>query len=105
MKTKEKLEILRNYYYSTRGKGHTTLMRKGTDNVKDKLVLCYNYQSGEDLRFKNNELISWHGLKKLYGHNKPLAIDNGTMTVILESAIEEIERLEEENIKLRKENG
>jgi hypothetical protein len=106
MKLKEKLEILRDYYDKTRGIGHTTLMKKGTDNVKDKLILGFNKESCEELGYKYDESISWHNLNyaNLLGQNKPLVIDNGAMCLILNETLEEIDRLEEinklENMKM-----
>ena len=99
MKIKEKLEILRSYYNSNRRVGHTNLMRKGTDNVDNKLVLVYK-KLGSVYGCKESDQISWHKIKGLIGQDKPLVIDNGVMWCLLNEAIDEIEELEISNKKL-----
>lgn len=96
MKIKEKLEELR-IYYLRRKLGNTTLMKEGTNNyTKDKLVVTYDHNYGRDLGIKDNERISWRNLKTLRGHNKPLAIDNSVMSIMLNETLDLIDELEEE---------
>jgi hypothetical protein len=103
MKALNKLKELLTYYEGSRQSGHTTLMRKGTDHYAErkKFVLAFNAAHGDNMGFKVDEVISWQNLSKLRGHNKPLAIDNGSMLMILRDTISEIEVLEEENRALR----
>lgn len=86
-----KLTLLYSYYAGTRQIGHTTLMKKGTDNFKDrKVVLFHNIAAGKNFRYKNNEIVTWNSLDRLRGCDRPMAIDNGTMMVILDDTINEI---------------
>lgn len=87
-----KLNVLYQYYKLTRGVGHTTLMKKGVENFdKDTLILTPNMNAGEVLGFNKDQIVTWNSLNKLRGHNKPLAIDNGTMMIILEDVIKELQ--------------
>lgn len=104
MKILEKLQDLLAYYEATRRVGHTTLMKKGIENYdKEKFVLTYSIDAGECIGIKRDEIISWQRLDKLRGHNKPLAIDNGTMFVILNEVTDTIKALQDENEMLREE--
>jgi len=106
MKIEKKLEILLQYYLSTRRAGHTTLMKEGTNHYdKDFFVLAHNMEYGETMGFGPKSAVSWQNLDKLIGHNKPLAIDNGPMTELLADVLVRIEALKEENKKLLKEKG
>lgn len=97
----QKLEMLRNYYEVTRNVGHTTLMKMGTDNYdRPKLVLTITKNHGLDLGLKSEETVGWNNLKGLIGHKEPLAIDDGTMWVILNDLIPYIEELEQDRYKL-----
>lgn len=102
MTLKEKLETLLHYYISTRQVGHTTLLKEGTENYKnDKLILSSRKTDHDFLNVKDYEIISWKGMQShsLHGHNKPLAIDNGVMFLILTECLEEFERLENPGYK------
>ena len=101
----EKIEILMNYYDSTRQVGHTTLMKMGVNNFdKEKLILSYNKEHGAELNVDPKEVISWYGLDNLKRHNAPLAIDNGVMWVMLSETLEYIRMLEKSIEKLNKRN-
>lgn len=100
MKIKQKLETLLHYYISTRQVGHTTLLKEGIENYKkDKLILSFNKVDHTFLNVKPSEIISWKGIQShsLNGYNKPLAIDNGAMYILLEETLAEIDRLENKN--------
>lgn len=99
MNIKEKLEFLKNYYEVNRSVGHTTLMLQGTDNTEEKLVLTHTKEFGRELGYKLEETVSWNNLNGLRGHNKPLAIDNGVMWLMLNETLEHINKLELENKK------
>jgi len=103
MKLKEKLEILADYFAKSRRVGHTRLMRNGIDNVKDKLVLGYKKECRNEFNCGSEEIISWVNFKKedLAGYKKPLAIDNSVMIMLLNESLNEINKLEEENLRLK----
>lgn len=99
MNIKQKLESLKNYYEVTRGVGHTTLLKEGTLNSdRDKFVLVYGKSKHFETPF--SQLISWTMLKDLRGHNKPMAIDNSAMQLLLRESLEYINELEEDRAKL-----
>lgn len=101
MRIKEKLKGLLIYYGTGRQVGHTTLMMEGTDHYqKEKLVLVHNKNYGDELGFKNGEIVSWKNLDRLCGHRKPMVIDNAALIEILSDTLDEIERLEKEISKL-----
>ena len=102
MKIKEKLEILKHYYDSTRAAGHTTLMKKGINNYEEqKLVLVYNKNHGKELGLNLQEIISWLN-PNLKGHNAPLAIDNAVMHEMLDDTLSYINELEKDREQLNK---
>ena len=99
MKTEEKLIELLLYYRRTRKKGHTTLMKKGTDNVENKFILSHRKKDYRFLGVSPKQVITWNSLKSLRGHDKPLAIDNAAMDSLLTDTIELIEELREKQQK------
>jgi hypothetical protein len=100
MKIKEKLEALRNYYAINRKVGHTKLIEDGTKNSDKKLILVHKKT---DILFSESkeDQVSWNSLDRLIGEDKPLVIDNAVMLLLLDEAINKIERLEEDAEKLR----
>ena len=99
MKTLERLQILQHYIDSNRQVGHTHAMLHGVLR-DDAIVLSANSAHGVYLSKlikasggKKRKIVSWHSMGGLRGDSKPLAIDNGTMSVILGDAIDEIKRL------------
>jgi hypothetical protein len=97
MKIKEKLEILENYYSATRQVGHTTLLKEGLKNYsRDKFVLSYKKEYGIELGCNPKDVISWYSLNatSLAGFNRPLAIDNAVMHMMLRDILEEMNELE-----------
>lgn len=103
MKIKKQLEDLIYYYMATRAVGHTTLLKKGTDNYdKPYCVLTHNTEAGSVLGFDRKNIITLNSLDRLRGSARPMAIDNGAMIELLINAIMRIENLEEENKKLLK---
>ena len=101
MKIKEKLEIIRHYYATTRQVGHTTLMKEGTNNTDKKFVLVFK-KLGKVFGCDEKDQVSWNNLKRLIGEDRPMVIDNGVVWLMLNEAIKEIERLEEDSINLQK---
>ena len=105
MNIKKKLETIIQYYQSTRQVGHTTLMKKGTDNYdKPFFVLTYSMVHGETMGFDVTNTISYQNPDKLKGHTRPLVIDNAVIPEILGDALMRIEALEQENEKLKNRN-
>lgn len=97
MKIKEKLQALKDYYEINRKVGHSTLMKEGTNNFKDKkFILAYNKDYSDFYGCTPEDIISWKIFKaySLKGHARPLAIDNGVMFELLRESLEEIRRLE-----------
>ena len=95
MKIKEKLEILRHYFDSTRQVGHTTLLKDGTNNYnRDKLILTYKKEEHTFFNNKPSEIISWGNLNALRSHKKPLVVDNGVLWLMLNETIKYIDELE-----------
>ena len=104
MNIKRKIEELLFYYESTRGVGHTTLLKEGTNNnIINKLILVYNKSTFNYLENKTTTLISWKNIKALRGNNKPLSIDNGVITLLLMEVLEEFNKLTNKNDKLKNE--
>lgn len=105
MKIKEKLELLYTYYFTTRGVGHTELLQEGFRNYKNpKFILARDMSSRSFLKVEPTEIVSWNSLdelNKLRGTRKAMAIDNGTMILILTESINRICELEQEVLELR----
>jgi hypothetical protein len=102
MTIQKKLSDLLFYYETTRGIGHTTLMKKGTDNYGDnKCVLTFNMEHGEVMGFNPKEIVTLQSLDRTRGAARPMAIDNGTMMVLLTETLKEFGKLERENIELK----
>lgn len=86
---------------SSRQAGHSTLIKKGTENYdRPFLVLAHTIEGGKDLGFKPTNIVSIHCLDRLRGASRPLIIDNGAMTELLIDTIMRIDTLKEENKKL-----
>jgi hypothetical protein len=100
MTIQKKLSDLLFYYESTRRIGHTTLMKKGTDNYGDnKCILAFNMEHGNNMGFKPKEIITLQNLDRTKGSSRPMAIDNGTMIVLLTETLKEFGKLEREIIE------
>jgi hypothetical protein len=102
METIEKLKELRHYYLANRKKGHTTLMKEGTNNVEDKFILSYSKKDHNFLGVKPGEVVSWGNLYQLRGQDKPLVIDNGAMLQILDDTLDLIVELELKHQNLKR---
>ena len=106
MNIKKKLETLLTYYQATRAKGHSTLLKNGTENNAggEFFILVHKMDCPVYDAYDINEKVSLYNLDKLRGHNKPLAIDNAALLELFSESLMKIEALEEENKKLRKQN-
>jgi hypothetical protein len=102
MKIFDKLLTLHFYYATTRGKGHTALMKEGTKHYQgDKLVLVGKMHEHKNTETLLCETISLDSLDKLRGSNKPLAIDHHTLTTIFDESMTEMLNLSSEINTLR----
>ncbi|MFA5153318.1 MAG: hypothetical protein WC554_12210 [Clostridia bacterium] len=94
MNIEEKLELLRDYYCANRKVGFTTLLKEGTNNYsKSKFIVAYKKDDWKYLNCSLNEIVSWNSLDVLKRHNKPLAIDNDVMYMLLNESLQRIEEL------------
>jgi hypothetical protein len=109
MKIEEKLIELLVYYQNTRGKGHTALLKEGTNHYTGRPIFVLAHKKAFAWRIGIR-----HNLKKILSPIKtsiaseaiirPMAIDNGAMIELLSESLMRIEALQEENKKLEKQN-
>ena len=99
----KRLRALYEYYFSSRGAGHTTAMLRGA-LVTDAMILVANYQSGESVQriadtAKRLKFISYASdlQEQLRGTSAPLAIDNQAMMFILKDALGVVDQFEAES--------
>lgn len=98
----DKLLTLHFYYTTTRGNGHTALMKEGTKHYQgDKLVLVGKMHEHKNTETKLCETISLDSLDKLRGSDRPLAIDNHALAIIFDDSMTEMLNLEGEINTLR----
>jgi hypothetical protein len=104
MKILEKLKELAIYYELTRQSGHTSAMLNGAKNSPTCLVLTHSHRMGKELEIMANKKLNTICLNNNYtlrGYYKPLLIDNAELYLIFSKAAIEIERLTDENKKLK----
>ena len=82
-KAKAKVDWLFNYYMSTRGVGHTTVIMNGAITSKNALLLGCNFDRSRLLAkgCENITPITW--LQRLEGIRSPLVLDNSAITELL----------------------
>jgi hypothetical protein len=102
----ERLAILKTYFDTRRGCGHTFAMMNGVVNTDPSpVILVHSASYAQDLqKFSPKRMlrtVSWDGLERLKGLNSALVIDNAAMSNILGDALEEIRKLRAENSLLR----
>ena len=105
---KSQIEALIAYYYSRRAVGHTTTMLKGAENT-DCVIITATEKQAKYIRERlseNRTVLSLNSLDThLYGLDKPIALDNDAIIVMLSRLMEEIEtrdnRLREAKIALK----
>jgi len=98
------IEHLRIYLLTSRGVGHSTLMKIGTNNYKrDKFVLCSERRIGESLGLRKSETLSMDSLQTLRGDNRPMVMDNSALVQMFSDILLKVKELEAENISLRNE--
>jgi hypothetical protein len=95
MDTLDRLKLLRDYYESTRGVGHTTAMLEGAKNTGGVIIMAVTRYIAEmfTATCESAKAISWREVDRLTEMGAPLAIDNSAMFEILNDAISEIETL------------
>lgn len=103
MKIKNTLQILAQYYGTTRQVGHTTELLRDVDNA---IVLCWSHSHCEDLKkhygTENTKYLTLGSItQSIRGFRKPLLVDNAVMYVICKDAYDLIEELEKENNRLQ----
>lgn len=102
MKTLEKLEFLLDYYQATRGIGHSTLIKKGTDNYDQPfMVLTCNSEGDPFIDVNKEDIVSIESLNRVIGKRKPMVIDNGAVIKLLYETILTIDTLQKENKQLK----
>ena len=106
MKTLEMLETLAIYYDGNRQVGHTRTMLNGAKNV-DCLVLFPTHSIAQTWRkeIPAARVVTLGNLQSLRGPNKPLAVDNSSMYVILSASISEIKKLKAELARAKKDRA
>ena len=98
------LNQLVSYYASTRGGGHTTLMKEGTNNyVGQKHVLLMDQAHGENTGIPKDERVTLGSLGRLCGTKSPLAVDNFVLSQIFLISSLKLEQHEEVVTKLKRE--
>jgi len=98
------LEELYNYYFCSRGAGHTELMKKGSENYDKKFILVVGssarpYIKNENLNatiFTLNDIASY----KLRGLKYPIIFDNSAMMDLFIEIADEKKYLKDENMLL-----
>jgi hypothetical protein len=104
-KTAEKLALLKMYFDTRRGAGHTRAMIQGAINAKDVIILSHNHRYGHDLQrgCRHARIISWEdGLGDLKGRGGPLVIDNAAMAVVLGDVLDMLKELQVENALIKR---
>ena len=104
MQADEKLAVLKMYFDTRRGRGHTHAMVEGAANVENVSVLVHSMRYGKDIERlcgKKITIITWESLEGLCGSNNALVIDNSAMSQILGDALEELRKLRSENSILK----
>lgn len=90
MKINEKIKAILEYFYKTRGVGHTKVTTSLAPPDLDYKVLFHSERMAR--QYKNG--VTLHELE---GRNTPLVLDNFMVTQLLEESIKKIEFLERQN--------
>jgi len=108
-RTRYKLQRLLEYYYISRGVGHTRAMIEGAKDTDGVIILAHEHRYAVSLArgCKNATPLAWfgYGADTLCGQRKPLLIDNGAMIDILADAINYINTLEHVVARLQAEKS
>ena len=91
---KSQIEALIAYYHSRRAIGHTTTMLKGAENTDCVIITATEKQARymKERLPENRTVLSLTSIDtQLYGLNKPIALDNDAIIVMLSRLLEEID--------------
>lgn len=104
MDIRNELENLCAYYASTRGVGHTDLIKKGTDlydkENKHYNVICSNIDLAKREWGHKGKSLNHVGVS-IKGTDAPLVFDNSAIVILLQEAINKIDELEKEVKRLQ----
>jgi hypothetical protein len=105
-RTEEKLTLLRLYFTSRRGVGHTSALVKGIANTERLLVLASDISEIRYIaRMAQRMLIppvTWENFPDgMYGESRPLVITEQALVQILGDALEELKQSRAENYILK----
>lgn len=95
-----------NYYRSTRGVGHTHLLRKGLDQAPRALLLAGTYGSSQEITRgrKSITVVSVNDERfpeRIRGARLPMAVDNFALGLLLSGVLEENDWLWQLNTELQ----
>ena len=99
-----KISLLKTYFDTRRGSGHTLAMVNGIANMENVTVIVHNHRYGKDIQRicgRRVNFISWDEIDKLRGSSNALVIDNSGMSLILGDALEMRRKLMVENLLLK----
>ena len=104
MKPSEKLELLVEYYWDSRGAGHTGLMMRGVLGSCGAALVAhtmdYAKQLAHDADGDFEVITSVENLDALLGHHCPLAIDNSALLELFTGILVEVTALNYEIVLL-----
>ena len=90
-----KIDWLLQYYYGSRGVGHTTVMFDGVRTAKEVYILASTYKQAKILSKHCDNALPIHWNKQLHGQRTPIAIDNSAMIDILGEVYNILERIKQ----------
>ena len=84
----EKLRFLMEYFYKTRGVGHTKAMLEGANSYPCIVVVRNEHEKSRVLsEFVNpRDVVTVHGLERLMGRRDPLLFDNSALIELFSAA-------------------
>lgn len=97
----EQLAILKAYYSSRRGVGHTKTMILGAKNIDNVVVMVHTQRYASQLKreLPNAKFVLWEDFRDLQGRSAPLVIDNSAFFEILHDIFYAFRDLQEELTK------
>jgi hypothetical protein len=100
MSIKNQLSEIAGYIGSTRGIGHTTAVIKGFNMSPMPVAVTLNEDYGKRIYGEQN-YVSLDNLSSLRGVRRPLVMDNSALTALCQTALDELIRLDNENMLLK----
>ena len=99
---KAQIEALLQYYRTNRAVGHTTTMIEGAANTDCIVIVANEKQAYIRERLTGQTVLSINNLnQRLRGMNKPLAIDNSAIYLILQRLLEEIDDRDQKLLEVK----